>query len=77
MAEVSERLLRKIELALNNIQQKEDWISEEEACSFLGISKKTIQNLVCSQKIPCSAWAKTVNGSRVYIKSKLIIPIHA
>lgn len=75
MAEVSERLIKKIERILENLENKDEWISEEEACKFLEITKRTIQNRVYDKTIPASAWAKTVTGGRVYNKTKLRISL--
>jgi len=71
MAEVSERFLKKLERVLDNLENKDEWISEEEACVFLGISKRSLQNKVYDKSVPRSAWAKTVTGGRVYNKTKL------
>lgn len=71
---VHERLLRKIERAIDSLSEaKEEYISEAEAAKFLGLTVKTMQNYVCSGKITSSVYVINVLGNRMYKKSKLIL----
>lgn len=71
---VKERLLRKIERTLDAIAEKEEeYVTEEEAAKFLGISVKTLWNKHSAGLIPASAYKLNILQKRMYQKSKLLI----
>lgn len=50
-----------------------EWLTEEQACEFLGITKKTIQNYVSSGRIPSTFYERSIDCKRLYNKNKLLI----
>lgn len=64
------KLVRAAEIILQ--QRQGEQINEEEACKLLGITKKTIQNMVSNQSIPPSMYTVGIGGNRFYFKNKLI-----
>jgi predicted DNA-binding protein (UPF0251 family) len=70
---IPERIFRKMEKVLNRLDKEEELINEDEAAKYLGVTKKTLQNLVSSKEIPASCYKKSITNRRMYIKSKLII----
>lgn len=71
---VKERLLRKLERMADTIlEREEEYVTEEEAAKFLGISVKTLQNKHAAKLIPASAYRLNILQKRMYQKSKLLI----
>ena len=52
---------------------KIEWLTEDQACKLLGITKKTIQNYVSSGRIPSSFYERSIDCKRLYNKNKLLI----
>lgn len=50
-----------------------EWLTEDQACELLGITKKTIQNYVSSGRIPSSFYERSIDCKRLYNKNKLLI----
>ncbi len=49
---------------LQNEQNNIEWLLEDQACEFLGIKKKTLQNYISSGRIPSSYYIKTIDGKK-------------
>ena len=52
---------------------KIEWLTEDQACELLGITKKTIQNYVSCGRIPSSFYVRSFDCKRLYNKNKLLI----
>lgn len=50
----------------------EEWLTEEQACSLLGIKKNTIQNYVSRSIIPEKAISRGVRNKKFYHKPTLM-----
>lgn len=71
---VQERLIKKIERTLNRLaEQQEEYLTEEKAAKFLGVSVRTLQNQISAGKIDPTLYVTNVLGKRMYCRSKLIV----
>lgn len=64
----------KMDVILKYIEEKEiisDVISEQEACTFLGIQRQTIRDYVCNGKLRGTYIVNAI-GKRMYYKSRLL-----
>ena len=69
----SKRVLQILGAPLERENDKIEWLTEDQACELLGITKKTIQNYVSSGRIPSSFYVRSFDCKRLYNKNKLLI----
>lgn len=69
----TKRVVHILGVPIERENDKIEWLTEDEACELLGITKKTIQNYVSSGRIPSSFYARSFDCKRLYNKNKLLI----
>lgn len=69
----SKRVMQILGAPFGKEKSQVEWLTEEQACDVLGITKKTIQNYVSSGRIPSSFYERSIDCKRLYNKNKLLI----
>lgn len=69
----AKRVMQILGAPLGKEKNQIEWLTEEQACELLGITKKTIQNYVSSGRIPSSFYERSIDCKRLYNKNKLLI----
>ena len=69
---IPERTWKKIESFIKEIQEKDEWVSEQEACKLLNITRATLGNKMRNKEIPASAISNGIGSNKFFKKSVLM-----